>query len=196
MTKLKQAKCPACGSSLHSKGFDRIFVCDKCGIMHAIDREAIPIDNEAGAFIKEGAGEKVYLPFWKVSVDFKIKQESVKGGLIHKISKFLGGDKPYGTIDMMLPAFDIGAKEYKKVAEKLTIDKPLYTPSRIDPSIRRLPCEVTYDMIDKMADFLFMTLEAGKPGVMQNIEYELKINSKKMVYLPFYLDHGELTPGF
>jgi hypothetical protein len=51
-------------------------------------------------------------------------------------------------------------------------------------------------MTDEMADFLFVTIEAEKPGTLQKLSYDLKVNSKKMVYLPYYKKGNDLVPGY
>jgi hypothetical protein len=47
----------------------------------------------------------------------------------------------------------------------------------------------------KLADFLILTFEAEKPGVMQNIQYQVEVQHTKLVYLPFYQDGPNWQPG-
>jgi hypothetical protein len=39
-----------------------------------------------------------------------------------------------------------------------------------------------------MADFIIVTHEAEKPGVLQQLNYSMTINELKLMYLPFYWD--------
>jgi hypothetical protein len=41
-----------------------------------------------------------------------------------------------------------------------------------------------------------VTIEAEKPGVMQQLDYDLKVTSRKMLYLPYYKKGNDLRPGY
>ena len=194
MTKVVPIICPGCGNPIYTKAHDNVYLC-QCGTLHSRNGMTTIIEYEVGAF-QTGDGEKVYLPFWKLGADFSIKYEKVEGGMVSKFVGFLKGDSNAGRIDMLLPAFDIGANKYKEMAQRLTLNPPKYTPDRFDPNVRHEPCAITADMTDEMADFLFVTIEAEKPGVMQQLDYDLKVTSRKMLYLPFYKKGDDLKPGY
>jgi hypothetical protein len=181
---------------MHTKAVDTVYICDNCGTLHARDGVVSIVEYTAGAFTKQGDGEKIYLPFWKLGVNFNVRHSKIEGGMISRFAGFLKGDSPAGSIDMMLPAFDTDSRRYKEIAKKLTLEPPTFTPAKLDPSIKRLPCNVNIDMTDNMADFLFVTIEAEKPGVLQNLDYDLKVVSKSLVYLPYYKKGEELVPGY
>jgi len=44
----------------------------------------------------------------------------------------------------------------------------------------------------QLADFIVLTYEAEKPGVLQDIAYEVKVNDSSLLYLPFV----QLPSGF
>lgn len=194
MTKVVPIICPGCGNPMYTKDHDSVYLC-QCGTLHSRNGKASILEYEVGAFKPED-GEKVYLPFWKLGVDFGVKYEKVEGGMVSKFAGFLKGDSNVGHVDMLLPAFDTGADRYKEMAKILTLSPPAYQKDRFDPNVRREPCSITIDMTDEMADFLFVTIEAEKPGVMQQLDYDLKVTSKKMLYLPYYKKGNDFRPGY
>jgi hypothetical protein len=195
MTKLVPITCPGCKNPVYSKDIDSVIICPRCGTLQARDGTVSIVEYEAGAFAKAGDGEKVYMPFWRLGATFNIKQEVVKGGLLGKLAG-TAGKAGEGGIDMMLPAFDLEPLKFKELAKGLTMQSPKYAAAPLEPAVRLEPCKVTIDMTDEMADFLFVTIEAEKPGTLQNLVYDLKVASKKLVYLPYYKKGNDLVPGY
>ena len=195
MTKVVPVVCPGCKNPIYSKDKDIVFMCPACGTLHSRNGIVSILEYEAGAFVK-GDGEKVYLPFWKMGTDFNIRHMKVEGGGVSKFMGFIKGDSNAGHIDMFLPAFQMDPARYKDMAEKITFGQPKYTPEKLEPAVRREPCVVDVDMTNDMADFLFVTIEAEKPGTMQQLDYDLKISSRKLVYLPYYKKGNDLVPGY
>ncbi|WP_230742939.1 hypothetical protein [Methanooceanicella nereidis] len=196
MTKIVPVVCPGCNTPMHTKDKDTVFLCDRCGTMQARDGVVAIVEYEAGEFRRQMDGEKVYLPFWKLGVNFNVRHSRVEGGSVSRFVGFLKGDSPSGSIDMMLPAFETDPVRYKEIAKKLTLDPPNYARANMDRGIKRMPCTITIDMTDDMADFLFITIEAEKPGVLQSLDYDLKVVSRKLVYLPYYKKGESLEPGY
>ncbi len=193
MTKLVPITCPGCNSPVYGKAIDSVILCPKCGTLQARDGAVSVVEYEAGKFMRAGDGEKVYLPFWKLGVSYDIKNEKVEGALLQKLTGGIGGR---GNIDMMLPAFELEPLKFKELAKSLTLQSPRYSPGPLEPNVRREPCKVTVDMTGEMADFLFVTIEAEKPGTLQSLDYGLKLNTRKLVYLPYYKKNNELLPGY
>jgi hypothetical protein len=196
MTKLIPVTCPQCKNPVYSKDVDSVIICSRCGAMQSRNGKVELIDYEAGAFTRPGDGEKAYLPFWKLTVNYNIRHEEVKGALLSKIASTLGGNASTGLIPMMLPAFELEPLKFKELAKSLTLQAPGFTAAPLEPNVRREPCVVTIDMTDEMADFLFVTIEAEKAGVLQNLSYDLKVLTRKIVYLPYYRKGNELVPGY
>lgn len=195
MTKVVPVICPGCRNPIYSKDDDTVFLC-QCGTLHSRDGKVRVIEYDVGAFTRNGDGEKVYLPFWKLRVNFDIRHSDVVGGTFSRIASFLQGNNGAGSIDVILPAFDMNPVRYKEVAKEMTLNSPHYTPSRLDPSISRQRCDMTVDMADNMADFLFVTIEAEKPGVLQRLDYDLHVESKRLLYLPYYRNGNDIQPGY
>ena len=45
-------------------------------------------------------------------------------------------------------------------------------------------------MLKKIAEFIFLSLEAEKPDMIRNISYDLGLSSPKIVGIPFYRTDG------
>lgn len=195
MTKLVPIKCPGCNNPIYGKFADHLIICPACGTLQARDGIVSVVEYEAGAFTKPADGEKIYLPFWKLGVSYNITSESVSGGLLGKLTG-AGGGTGAGGIDMLLPAFSLEPLKFKEIAKALTLQNPRYSAGPLDPAVRREPCTVTVDMTGEMADFLFVTIEAEKPGTLQRLTYDLKVNTRKLVYLPYYKKGSDLVPGY
>ncbi len=196
MTKLVPVTCPGCKNPVYSKDIDSVILCPRCGVLQAKDGAVSVVEYEAGAFTRAGDGEKIYLPFWKLGVSYNIRSERTDGaGFLSRLAGMAGGAGA-GGIDMMLPAFNLEPPKFKELAKGLTLQAPRYNAGPLEPSVRREPAAVTIDMTDEMADFLFVTIEAEKPGTLQQLAYDLKVNSKKLVYLPYYRKNNELLPGY
>jgi hypothetical protein len=195
VTKIVPIICPGCKNPIFSKDKDEVFLCPTCGTLHARNGKVTIIEYETGAF-KPGDGEKLYLPFWKLGVDFTINNIQTQGGGFSKFAGFLKGNQNAGHIDMLLPAYNADPTLYKTVAERMTFHPPAYTPGKLEPGVSREPCGVTVDMTDEMADFMFVTIEAEKSGVIQQLDYSLKVMSRKMLYLPYFKNGEDLKPGF
>ncbi len=193
MTKLVPITCPGCNSPVYGKDIDSVVLCPRCGAMQARDGTVSVVEYEAGAFTRAGAGEKVYLPFWKLATSYRVTSEKVEGAFLQKLAGTIGGS---GNLNMMLPAFDLEPLKFKDLAKGLTLQNPKYSAGPLEPNVRREPCKVTIDTTDEMAHFLFVTIEAEKAGTLQKLAYDLYVNSKKLVYLPYYRKNNELLPGF
>ena len=48
----------------------------------------------------------------------------------------------------------------------------------------------------EMADFVVVTIEAEKPGVLQSLDYTLTVHDAKLVYMPFVSTQRGLVPAF
>jgi hypothetical protein len=62
--------------------------------------------------------------------------------------------------------------------------------------VPRLPTVVKQEEAMEMADFVVVTIEAEKPGVLQDLDYTLTVHDAKLVYLPFVSTPQGLVPAF
>ena len=190
-----QVKCPSCDSPIYSKQRDRIFYCDKCNVLHTRDDGVEKLDFEIAEFNRPVSGERVYVPFWRLYCSFVIRSKSVDGGHIFRLASWLKGENGSGTLFIYIPAADFDPMTFKRLAIDYTIASPKYS-TRLDfGGVRRMPASLSRDEAEELADFVVVTMEAEKPGVLQRLDYSLTVNGSKVVYLPFVLGQSGLVPA-
>ncbi|HMK48366.1 MAG TPA: hypothetical protein VK436_17210, partial [Methanocella sp.] len=94
------------------------------------------------------------------------------------------------------PAYEMEPQHFKDVAMYQTSNPPKYKPGKPEPGVPREKTSVTADLLPQMADFIFVTGIAEKPGVLQRLDYELNILRKRMIYLPFFKKGGGFQSGY
>jgi len=53
-----------------------------------------------------------------------------------------------------------------------------------------LPLEIPVDVGVKLAEFIFLSYEVDRPGILQDIRYDFDARFKELVYVPVYYDRG------
>jgi len=196
--KVVQVKCPNCQNPILSKGTDMVYYCDNCKTIHTRDGGVHVIDYEIADFAKGAPLEnRVYVPFWRVYGSFIINHMENSGGGIFKLANWVrgGGENRQGEIFIFVPAADFDPITFRRLGTMLTVSPPRYA-SRLDFNlVPRLPAAVSKEEAAEMADFLVVTMEADKPGVLQDLDYTLTINDTRLVYLPFVTSPSGLMPG-
>lgn len=191
--KVIQVKCPSCDSPIYSKQRDRIFYCDKCNVLHTRDEGVEKLDFEIAEFNRSLSGERVYVPFWRLYCSFVIRSRSVDGGHVFRLASWLKGENGSGTLFIYIPAADFDTMTFKRLAIDYTAASPKYR-TRLDfGGVRRMPASMSKDEAKELADFVVVTMEAEKPGVLQRLDYSLTVNGSKVVYLPFVLGQSGLV---
>ena len=194
LTKVIQIRCPKCNTPIFSKQVDSVFLCDNCGTMHVRDTGVETIDYVAGKFTRPPDGERVYYPYWVLKVEFAIDDIQTEGGGLSSL--FGGGQSRQGTIVMYLPAFFAEATVFKETAMQMTGNPPKYEAGKLEPGAKRIPVFLTSDQLQHVAEFIFVTGVAEKPGVLQRLNYRLNISSKTLLYLPHYQKGENIQPGY
>lgn len=180
-----QVKCPNCQQPILSKNVDRVFWCDKCNTMHTRNGGTKVLDIEIGDFNHSNSAQKSYVPFWRVWANFTIRDMDVSGGTFYKIGKYMRGDSNQGSIFIFVPAMEMNISTFKSMAVGMTYDPPHYR-SRMDfAGLPRAPVKMSREEAEAAADFVFVTMEADKPGILQRLDYTLNVQDAKLVYLPF-----------
>lgn len=190
-----QVKCPSCNTPLYSKERDRLFFCDKCNTLHVRDGGVEKLEYEIAEFNQSATGEKVYMPFWRMYSSFSIASKSVEGGQLFRLASWLKGGGDSGTLFIYVPATDMDPNSMKQWSTMFTLNPPRYATRLNFGGVRRLPASMSKDDATKLADFVVVTMEAEKPGVMQRLNYTLTVNDAKVVYLPFVYAQGGLAPA-
>lgn len=197
MTKIVQIRCPKCNTPLFAKEVDTVFICDSCGTVHVRDKgEPVVVECRAGQFTRPGEGDRVYLPFWALGVEFDISDLQIEGGGLSNLFGLLPAQSRNGVIIMYAPAYDAEPEAFKDEAMRMTSSPPKYEPGDFQPGAKRVPATLTYDLLGQIADFLFVTGVAEKPGVLQRLGYRLDIKSRSILYLPYYRKGESYQAGY
>jgi len=191
--KVELVKCPNCSQPVQQKVKDRMFLCQTCGSMHLRNSTGIHNVPFEVAAPRGPASRLVYMPFWRLYSDFQIHSRDVQGGFLHKmVTAFKGGD--WGDrYPFYVPAIDVDTASFRHWAVMLTTNPPRYNLANGFGAGYRLPTTVTADEAVELADFIAVTIEAEKPGVMQKLNYSLRVMDTKLVYLPFSDNNGTLS---
>jgi len=193
--KVVQVKCPQCGIAIQSKVVDQLFLCENCRAMHSRDGGVNLITYEVADVKRSNTGQISYYPFWRVLCTVTINDSNVAGGSLYKLSKFMKGGGNTGTFNVYVPASEMGIGMAKQLAMSLTYEPPRYDVRPDFGGRQRIGSTVTRKEAEELADFVIVTIEAEKPGVLQSLSYDLKVNEVKLLYLPF-ISGTTLTPAW
>ena len=185
--KVVQVKCPNCDLPLNMEMKDELFYCSNCGTMHTREAQRLEqIPYEIADFRKDTLiDNRVYIPFWRLCTDFRIRSRDVVGGFFDKLRQGLNGGNGSGSLYIFVPASHMDTAAFRYWAVHLTLNNPRYTTRADFAGTRRMPASTSRDEAIEMADFVALTLEAEKPGVLQYLDYSLTVQQAKVVYLPF-----------
>jgi len=197
--KVVQVKCPHCSNPLMMKQKDQLLFCETCKTMHIRDGGVHLIDYEIADFGRGAALDRVYVPFWRMYSSFIIKHIESEGGSYSKLAGWVTGKQDgsaSGDIFVFVPAAEFDPATFKRLAVMFTVQTPRYN-SRLDfGGVPRLPAGVKKEEAMELADFVVVTMEAEKPGVLQHLDYELTVHDARVIYLPFVTTVNGLMPGF
>ncbi|MEM4729829.1 MAG: hypothetical protein QXH42_08760 [Thermoplasmata archaeon] len=191
-----QVRCPRCGRPSFSKLRDSMVFCEDCRTLHTVtDAGPVVIEHEIGDFERELPMRKVHMPFWRLFSSVNILSETVSGGWVARLMSAASGGSRSGNLFIFVPAVDLPPPVYKYWAQTLTTNPPQYrSVERF--TAERLPTTIDEESARKLADFLILSFEAEKPGVLQDIRYEVTVQHSRLIYLPFYEQGGQYQPGF
>lgn len=190
---LKSVKCPACGTALEGKVADRVYLCS-CGVLHTRDDEGVRELKYTIAAPKDPATPPtavIYIPFWRLDSDVAIHYTKSEGGFFNKL---FGKDWKGGKVSIFVPAVDWEPGTYKHWASAITSKPPKFENVKDFGSYEREPVVIDEMEAKQLADFLILTFEAEKPGVLQEISYEVKVFDMSVLYLPFNRGEGSFQP--
>lgn len=195
--KVIQVRCPNCNTPIISKQRDMLFHCPQCGTMHVRDGGVNLIDYEIAEFSKAAPIEgRTYVPFWRLYSNFTILKMDTSGGTMFKLANWVrGGEGNSGDIFIFVPAPDFDPPTFKRLAVTFTANWPKYA-TRLDfGGVARLPAAVSKEEATRLANFVVITMEAEKPGVLQYLDYTLEVKDARIVYLPFNATSQGLMPA-
>jgi hypothetical protein len=194
--KVVQVRCPNCSQPIHSKVKDIVFFCENCKVLHIRGGGTKVLDYEIADFNRNVSAEKKYMPFWRVWCNFAINESRVSGGTFQKMAQFMRGGGNSGSLFVFVPASEMDVVTFKQLAMDLTMSPPRYS-TRLDfGGLQRLPTKITNGEAEKVSDFVFVTIQADKPGILQDLDYTLTCQDARMVYLPFVMTESGPKPAW
>ncbi|MCX7878464.1 MAG: hypothetical protein N2510_07485 [Ignavibacteria bacterium] len=181
--KLIAIKCKSCDSGLTVEMNDTIVYCSSCGNgWEIINDELHPIEVGFAKPVLQGQGEIVYKGFWLVDSYVRINSRDSSGGWM---SSFFGdGSKTEGNILFYVPAFWMTIDSVKNIGSQFTLRNPVPSPQKY--SVKVTGFTFSKDDAKKIAEFIFLSAEAEKKDTVRNINYELTVNSYRVLGVPFY----------
>ena len=181
--KLVPLKCPKCGSILKAQRKDLVYQCENCGtFIYAPTGEAL--DVSILDFEITHKGKKYYMPFLTYLTKVHIYDEEVRGFLAER---GMGGE----WITYIPAGGSLPGEEAVRMSKMFTSNPPRNkneVQSFRDAS--PLPLEIPIEAGEKIAEFIFLSYEVDRPGILQNIRYDFEAKFSKMIYVPVYYDRG------
>jgi hypothetical protein len=191
-----QVKCPKCGNPIMSKQKDTVFYCSNCGVMHIRNGGISVLDFEIGEFNKGAPQDRVYVPFWRMYSTVVINKVRSEGGGLFKLANWFRGGSNTANMFIWVPASEMEIDRFKALAVEFTVNPPPYGTRMDFGLVPRLPAVVKKEEALEMADFVVVTIEAEKPGVLQDLDYSLTVHDAKLVYMPFVSTQRGLLPSY
>lgn len=189
--RLVALKCRKCGSLLNADSRDVVFYCGNCDsgfeLINEKD-ELVPLSIDFAIPNKKMNAELVYYPFWVFDANVKISSRDAAGSITGFIMNIFGKeDKKVGNF--YVPAFETPLENVRKLGLGFTKGQPEF-----DVLKKGKLKGCTYSSRDamKFADFIFLSMEAGKSDTIRSISYDLGLSSPKVIAIPFY----KLASGF
>lgn len=181
--KLIAVKCKSCDSGLTVEMNDSIVYCSSCGNgWEIVNDELVPIEiNFAQALVK-GEGELVYKGFWLVDTYVKILSRDSSGGWISSL--FGGSNKTEGDVLFYVPAFWMQIESVKQIGVGFTTKNAVPSPQKYN--VKMTGFNFSKEDAKKIAEFIFLSIEAEKTDTVRNIQYDIKVKNYRVLGVPFY----------
>jgi len=191
-----QVKCPKCSYPIKLKQRDRLFYCDNCGTIHVIREDGVNIiDYDIADFNPAAGANRFYVPFWRLKCSFTIHHRSVSGGYVFKLSSWIKNEGGSGELFVYIPASEFDSQTFRRLATNFTTNPPGYRTRSDFDAATRVPATMTREEAAELADFVIVTIEAEKPGVLQGLNYTLSVNEYRLIYMPFIIDQSGMYPA-
>jgi hypothetical protein len=81
-----------------------------------------------------------------------------------------------------VPAFSAPGQTLQEWGVRLTLEQPRYEPAEVG---ELEGCVYTEEEAGRLAELIFLSIEARKPDVLQEIDYSLELTSPRLVVIPF-----------
>jgi hypothetical protein len=181
--KLIAVKCKSCDSGLTVEMNDNIVYCASCGNgWEIVNDELVPIEIGFAKPLVQGQGELVYKGFWLVDAYVRIHSRDSSGGWISSL--FGGSNKTEGDVKFYVPAFWMPIESAKQIGVTFTTKNAVPSPEKYN--VKLTGFSYTKEDAKKIAEFIFLSIEAEKNDTVRNINYTIDVKSYKVLGVPFY----------
>ena len=179
MIKLLPLKCPKCGSVVKANRKDLVYRCENCGTFIYSPTEEV-MTAKIYKFDTNFNDRKYYMPFLVYRVEYLIRQEVSEGARdVYNQSGMYNAYIPAGG--------SLPASEILRLGKMITSNPPKnYVEANDFEGIMNLPLEMSIEEGEKFTEFLFLSYEVDKPGILQSIDYTITKKFLELLYLPFY----------
>ncbi len=182
--KLIALKCVSCDSGLVVEVNDNVVYCSSCGSGYEIiNDKLVPIEINFAKPLIQGKGEMVYKPFWLMKIYVNILSRNSSGGWI---SNLFGSNKNQteGEVLFYVPAFWMTIDSVKNIGGTFTLKNPVASPQKYN--VKMTGFNFSKDDAKKIAEFIFLSIEAEKSDTLKSIQYKLDVKSTEVLGIPFY----------
>jgi hypothetical protein len=181
--KIIALKCKSCGGGLTVEVNDKVVYCFNCGNGYEIVKNnLVPIEINFAKPLIAGPGQAVYKPFWLLNTHVKILSRDASGGWVSNL--FGGSNQTEGDFLFYVPAFWMTIDSVKNIGGTFTLKNPVSSPQKYN--VKMTGFNFSKDDAYKIANFIFLSIEAEKSDKIHDIRYELVVNSTQVLGIPFY----------
>ncbi|MGH2574885.1 MAG: hypothetical protein ACRDFC_04200, partial [Ignavibacteria bacterium] len=180
-----------CDSGLVIEVNDNVVYCSSCGNGYEIIKDKLePIEINFAKPLLPSQGELLYKPFWLLNTHLNIHSRDSSGGWL---SNIFGGssNKTQGNVLFYVPAFWMTIDSVKNIGGTFTQKNPVASPQKYN--VKMTGFNFSKEDAKKIAEFIFLSIEAEKSDMIKNIQYDLNVQSTQVLGVPFYkLTNGRL----
>lgn len=188
-------KCPICGEEVKQPWGEVITPCKKCA--HLLDITADTVENVPYDVAKPNLLAQVamkgvtpeFVPFWKFDVDVEVTDKLVDGDTTTGLPDISGKRSYY------ICAGDVA----RYLSEPWEIDLTLRNPEIVEVITehegKNMPILITLKTARELTEFLYLRYETKKPGILQVLRYNFKVENTRIVYIPYYKEETSYIPG-
>jgi hypothetical protein len=187
---LEPLACTTCAAPLKASEGIAFYLCGNCGQGLVLEPNGLqPIDLSFVAPRPAGRGQRPgNWPFWVFDAQVEIqKREAVETSLLGK-ERRPSPDRGErwqaraGPWHFYVPAFDGPLHTLAAWGQRLTAAQPDFAPGA--PADFEA-CVRGREEAQKLAEFVFLTIERSRGDVLQKLEYELQLQSPRLLVIPF-----------
>lgn len=189
--KILPLKCEKCGGFIEAESYDVVFYCGNCSTgFELVDDNLEPIEVKFAA-AKGGSTASIHKPFWVLDTEISFFERRTANGVVDAFSKFFLSDRGRDVlrIHFYVPAFEIDLKNLKKLGIKYTQQQPSLATVG---GTKLTGCRLCRKDAEKLAEYLFISVEAGKKDTLQNLRYSMKFHDAFILGVPFVKEEDKM----